>query len=36
VLGVHLVRRVPPDKFYTLVYALLIATGCKLLFDGLN
>jgi uncharacterized membrane protein YfcA len=36
VLGVHLVRRVPPDKFYTLVYALLIVTGCKLLFDGLN
>lgn len=36
VLGVHLVRRVPPDRFYALVYALLIATGCKLLFDGLN
>ena len=29
VLGVHLVRRVPPDRFYALVYALLIATGCK-------
>jgi uncharacterized membrane protein YfcA len=32
--GVWLVRRVPPERFYTIVYLLLIAAGAKLLFDG--
>jgi uncharacterized membrane protein YfcA len=33
--GVWLVRRVPPERFYTIVYLLMIAAGTKLLFDGL-
>jgi uncharacterized membrane protein YfcA len=32
--GVLLVRRVSPERFYTLIYALLIAVGLKLLWDG--
>jgi uncharacterized membrane protein YfcA len=32
--GVALVRRVSPERFYTLVYVLLILVGLKLLWDG--
>ena len=32
--GVALVRRVSPERFYTLVYTLLILVGLKLLWDG--
>ena len=34
-LGARLIRRVTAEKFYLIVYGLLIATGAKLLFDGL-
>ena len=33
--GVWLVRRVPPDKFYTAIYWLMIAVGVKLVIDAL-
>jgi uncharacterized protein len=33
-LGVWLVRRVPGERFYTIVYVLLILVGLKLLVDG--
>lgn len=32
--GVWLVRRVPAERFYTIIYILLIAVGLKLLYDG--
>lgn len=32
--GVWLVRRVSPERFYTIVYALMIVAGAKLLLDG--
>ena len=32
--GVKLVRRVPAERFYTLVYWLMIIAGAKLLLDG--
>jgi len=28
------VRRVPAERFYTLVYVLLVFVGAKLIFDG--
>jgi uncharacterized membrane protein YfcA len=34
--GVRLVRRVPVERFYTIVYALMIAAGAKLLLDGIG
>lgn len=34
--GVRLVRRVPLDRFYTIVYLLLVAAGGKLLLGGLR
>jgi len=34
--GVWLVRRVPPERFYTIIYWLLLAVGAKLLFDGVR
>lgn len=34
--GVLFVRRVPTERFYTLVYALMIAAGAKLLWDALQ
>jgi uncharacterized membrane protein YfcA len=34
--GVWLVRRVPAERFYTIVYLLMIAAGAKLLFDGIR
>lgn len=33
-LGVRLVRRVDPDRFYTFVYWLTVLLGGKLLWDG--
>jgi uncharacterized protein len=33
--GVWAVRRMPGERFYTIVYALLVAVGLKLVFDGL-
>jgi uncharacterized membrane protein YfcA len=33
--GVRLVRRVPAERFYTIVYLLMILAGTKLLLDGL-
>lgn len=32
--GVILVRKVPAERFFTLIYVLLIAVGLKLLWDG--
>lgn len=32
--GVWLVRRVPAERFYTIIYWLLVAVGLKLIFDG--
>ena len=34
--GVRLIRLVPAERFYTLVYALLVVTGIKLLFDAIS
>jgi uncharacterized membrane protein YfcA len=34
--GVKLVKRVPVERFYTIVYGLMIVAGGKLLFDGLG
>jgi hypothetical protein len=34
--GVWLVRRVPAERFYTLIYVLLIGVGLKLLYDGVR
>lgn len=36
IAGVWLVRRVPAERFYTIIYWLLIAVGVKLVFDGLR
>jgi uncharacterized membrane protein YfcA len=33
--GVWLVRRIAMERFYTLVYALMVVAGAKLLWDGL-
>jgi uncharacterized membrane protein YfcA len=35
-LGVWLVRRVRGDRFYTIVYVLLIGVGAKLIHDGVR
>lgn len=35
-LGVHLVRRMPPQLFYRLFSLCMLLTGCKLLWDGLR
>jgi uncharacterized membrane protein YfcA len=32
--GVKLVKRVPVERFYTIVYVLMILAGGKLLLDG--
>jgi uncharacterized membrane protein YfcA len=34
--GVKLVRKVPVERFYTIVYWLMIIAGAKLLLDGLH
>lgn len=34
--GVWLLRRVPAERFYTIIYWLLIAVGLKLIYDGFN
>jgi len=34
--GVKLVRKVPMERFYTIVYVLMIVAGGKLLLDGLG
>jgi uncharacterized protein len=34
--GVWLVRRVPAERFYTLVYILLVVVGAKLMWDGVR
>lgn len=34
--GVILVRRVSPDRFYVLVYGLLVLVGAKLVYDGVT
>jgi hypothetical protein len=34
--GVRLVRKVSMERFYTIVYVLMIVAGGKLLFDGLG
>lgn len=33
--GVWLVRRIDPDRFYRLIYALMILLGVKLLYDAI-
>ncbi len=32
--GVWVVRRVPAEQFYRVIYALLIVVGAKLVWDG--
>lgn len=34
--GIWLVRRVSAERFYTIVYVLMVVTGTKLLWDGLG
>ena len=34
IVGTKLIRRVSPDRFYKLIYVLLILTGLKLTWDG--
>lgn len=34
--GVRLVRRVPVERFYIIIYVLMIVTGAKLLLDGVG
>ncbi len=34
--GVKLVRKVPMERFYTIIYALMILAGGKLLLDGIG
>lgn len=34
--GVWLVRRVPAERFYTIIYWLLLLVGAKLVFDGIR
>lgn len=34
--GVWLVRRIDAARFYTLIYALMIVTGAKLVWDGIG
>jgi uncharacterized membrane protein YfcA len=34
IAGVKLVRRVDPDRFYTLIYLLMVLLGCKLIADA--
>jgi uncharacterized protein len=34
--GVILVRRIAMDRFYTLIYLLMVAAGAKLLWDGIG
>lgn len=33
--GVKLVRRISMERFYTIIYVLMVAAGAKLLFDGI-
>ncbi|MGA1372355.1 MAG: TSUP family transporter, partial [Pseudomonadales bacterium] len=33
--GVWLVRRIDPDRFYRLIYGLMILLGVKLVYDAL-
>jgi uncharacterized membrane protein YfcA len=35
-LGLHLERKIPEKPFYRLSYAILFATGCKLIYDSLS
>lgn len=34
--GIWLVRRIPPARFYTMIYWLLLGVGAKLVFDGVR
>lgn len=34
IVGARLIRRVDPERFYVLIYGLLILTGVKLTWDG--
>ena len=36
VAGVWLVRRIPPARFYTMIYWLLLLVGAKLIVDGVR
>ncbi|PTM41353.1 sulfite exporter TauE/SafE family protein [Bosea sp. 124] len=36
IAGVWLVRRVPAERFYTIIYWLLLAVGLKLIVDGVR
>jgi uncharacterized membrane protein YfcA len=35
-LGLHLERRIPEKPFYRASYAVLFATGCKLIYDSVT
>jgi hypothetical protein len=34
--GIRLVRKVPMERFYVIIYALMIVAGTKLLLDGIG
>jgi uncharacterized membrane protein YfcA len=34
ILGAKFVRRFDPERFYTVIYVLLLLTGLKLAWDG--
>ena len=34
--GVRLVRKVPAERFYTIIYVLMVVAGVKLLWDGIS
>lgn len=34
--GVRLVRMVPAERFYTIIYVLMVVAGAKLLWDGIG
>ncbi len=36
IVGAKLIRRVSPERFYVLIYVLLVLTGIKLTWDGAN
>lgn len=34
--GIWFVRRIPVERFYTMIYGLMLLSGVKLCYDGLN
>ena len=34
--GIYLARRISPEKFFLIIYVLMLLIGLKLAFDGLH